>query len=565
MSQEPIVNLSNFKIKENLGKDMFDDPYLIEEIKSGEKFIAKTPIKNFKNKKDKIELTQKLASYSKFDDPSILPLYGYSLADFNGNPNPTIITKYMENQSVKEYIKNAHCFPSSRKYLMIFGIAKGMEFLHSHQIIHRNLKPENILLDHLYLPHISDFYTSKISNSINSIESDINILSYMAPEILTKKVITPKVDVYSFAIISYEIITESAPFPEIQNFVQLKNYLSQNKRPDLSKIDSERLRNLLSKCWSANPDDRPEFKDIVHTMREDKFWIEGNVDFFQACCYFPLFGDHGSDDAKTFYFYGYYLDKKDESEKLKNEALIFYKMAANEGYVDAFYRLGKMYCEGDGVECDKGEASRYFKVSADKGHMLSMYKYALLLDEGDGIECDKKEAAKYYKMAADGGYIESMFNYAILLDEGDGIERDKKEAAKYYKMAADGGYIDSMFMIALMLSNGDGVVVDKKEAARYFKMAADGGSILAMVNYADMLFNGDGINADKKEAARYYKLAADNGNEEAMFAYAKMLDEGDGIEANKKEARRYFHEAADNGYEDAIQKCQDFILQENRM
>lgn len=149
-----------------------------------------------------------------------------------------------------------------------------MKYLHSQRIIHRDLKPGNILLNDNLYPYICDFGLSKLSDlSISSITFDsfVGTPVYMAPEIFLEKRLTNKVDVYSFSIIAYQLITGKDPFPDIKSIFKLQREVTNGKRPDLTCIENEYIRFLLNKWWSVEPDDRPTFKQIIEEIKDGRF------------------------------------------------------------------------------------------------------------------------------------------------------------------------------------------------------------------------------------------------------------------------------------------------------
>lgn len=119
----------------------------------------------------------------------------------------------MENSSLDKYFKEERPptqLNSKQKYIILFGIALGMKTLHKQSIIHRDLKPGNILLDSNFYPYIGDFgisFISDISASQILMNSQVGTPLYQVPEILSDEPYTNKVDVFSFSLIAYQLIT----------------------------------------------------------------------------------------------------------------------------------------------------------------------------------------------------------------------------------------------------------------------------------------------------------------------------------------------------------------------
>ena len=102
---------------------------------------------------------------SRDHSPTIVNILGFSLEDFQGNPNIAILMDFKENGALKQLIEKGirHESPpnydNTTKQIILCGIAHGMMILHSRHVIH--LKPENILLDSNFHPFISDFGLTK--------------------------------------------------------------------------------------------------------------------------------------------------------------------------------------------------------------------------------------------------------------------------------------------------------------------------------------------------------------------------------------------------------------------
>lgn len=152
----------------------------------------------------------------------------------------------------------------TRKLINIYGIASAMLYLHQHNIVHRDLKPGNILMDDFLCPKIADFGLSKVQHSdssFNTIDSTLAIKGttlYMAPEIWTKIEYSPASDVYAFGFIVYEIITIEEPFKNCDMF-EIRSKVLKGDRPNIDSSITDSYRDLFERCWSQEPEDRPNF------------------------------------------------------------------------------------------------------------------------------------------------------------------------------------------------------------------------------------------------------------------------------------------------------------------
>jgi serine/threonine protein kinase len=182
---------------------------------------------------------------------------------FSTNP-PAIVTSFMPCGSLWDRIHTKGKAPlnATQKTNIAIGIAHGMKYLHSHKIVHRDLKSPNILLDERMLPKIADFGLGHfVAECTGGEQTAVGTPVWMAPELIDSKQYGPAVDVYAYGIILYEMYTEKMPFEgwdRVQIFAQVA---TKGVRPELPETASS-LAQLIVQCWDADPDKRPTFEEI---------------------------------------------------------------------------------------------------------------------------------------------------------------------------------------------------------------------------------------------------------------------------------------------------------------
>ncbi|KAH8960768.1 hypothetical protein BDL97_05G014600 [Sphagnum fallax] len=185
---------------------------------------------------------------------------------------------------------------------VMLQIAEGMKHLHSKDLVHRDLKTDNILIKcdglvsgssmldlvvkPLWIAKISDFGTTKVkmgSTAYANQTMNTGSIMFMAPEMYgveraekwPERFHPKKTDVYSFGLICFAVLTgEPTPFPthELANpsVKTFKDRVREGKRPQLPHYCPSLLSNLIQQCWDSNPDERPNFQEICTKLRHIK-------------------------------------------------------------------------------------------------------------------------------------------------------------------------------------------------------------------------------------------------------------------------------------------------------
>uniref|UniRef100_A0A1A8BZI8 Mitogen-activated protein kinase kinase kinase 12 n=2 Tax=Nothobranchius kadleci TaxID=1051664 RepID=A0A1A8BZI8_NOTKA len=174
-----------------------------------------------------------------------------------------IIMEYCAQGQLYEVLRAGRQIMPSLLMDWAMGIAGGMNYLHLHKIIHRDLKSPNILITYDEAVKISDFGTSKELSDKSTKMSFAGTVAWMAPEVIRNEPVSEKVDIWSFGVVLWEMLTGEVPYKDVDSSAIIwgvGNNSLQLPVPD-SCPDSFKL--LLRQCWNCKPRNRPSFRQIL--------------------------------------------------------------------------------------------------------------------------------------------------------------------------------------------------------------------------------------------------------------------------------------------------------------
>ena len=616
------INLENYKQIKRIGFGGYSTVYLTKDLRNEQLCAAK--VLNFQlNKPQNDEntkiFTREVNLLSSLQHIAILHFIGFSPHDFYGDPYPTILTEYSSNGSLRDILilLNQGVHPekwnNTSKYIILYGIAAGMDFIHQNNIIHRDLKPENILLDDFFFPKICDFGLSKIFDINNRSQQSISTTTYnyMAPEMMKDEhQYNELVDVYSYGILLFEIITEKNAYYELDNKYSIPFRVKEGYRPQYPPnfTINSKMKNLIEKCWSQTVSERPNFDSITKILRNDEMAtiMSVNLDDFHfyleliektAKSFKPNFHNFLKEEVETFI-----SNSKSTSLSVhKFEGNIYPPLKlgrlnsscrkqikkAEEGDADMMFIVGQSLIDGtNGFQKDVSIGLKYLEQAIERNNEEATELYSRLLFEGKIIQKDVQLSLKLIEKpflngssnaklirsqielskeqpnlsfvkkilleAIDDNNTEAMIQYGKLMmkeNRQKGFERDFNESLKYFKLAAENGDAEGMAFYSYFLRYGFGVVdFNYEESAKYAKLSCDLGNMTGTAFYSELLSNGYGVKKDVESAVYYAKLSCDNENSFGMNTYGCMLLDGFGnLKRNKNLAFEYLKKSAYEG------------------
>ena len=240
-----------YKVLSRLGDGSYGTVYLAINIITKQNFAMKKINKVKENEIDDMEIKNEIDILSKLDHPNIV-----KIIEFYSTPKAYyIITDFCSFCELYNQLK--HEYTENQLAVLFYQVLSGLSYLHSKNIVHRDLKLENILIseiekdnntnDKYFWVKIIDFGTAKIFEKNKNEKTVIGSSYYIAPEVLQKNY-NEKCDTWSAGVILYMLIVGRAPFDgknddEIIESIKIGVY--NNKHPKLLARSKE-VQNLVS-------------------------------------------------------------------------------------------------------------------------------------------------------------------------------------------------------------------------------------------------------------------------------------------------------------------------------
>ncbi|PIN01046.1 Tyrosine kinase [Handroanthus impetiginosus] len=209
---------------------------------------------------------------SSLHHPNVVSFYGVVRDGPDGSL--ATVTEFMVNGSLKQFLQKKDRTIDRRKRLIIaMDAAFGMEYLHGKNIVHFDLKCENLLVNmrdpHRPVCKIGDLGLSKVKQHTLVSGGVRGTLPWMAPELLSGKsnMVTEKIDVYSFGIVMWELLTGDEPYTDMHCASIIGGIVNNTLRPQIPTWCDPEWKSLMESCWASDPAERPSFSEISQRLR----------------------------------------------------------------------------------------------------------------------------------------------------------------------------------------------------------------------------------------------------------------------------------------------------------
>ena len=219
----------------------------------------------------------------------IIGYYGVVIQE----PSFMIVMEYAHGGSLDRYLgkHKGSSLPLDQIIKWSLHLAHAVQYLHDKDYVHRDIKAGNCLISQDDELKLCDFHDARVlKNTVSTAER--GSYPWMAPEVMRDQIYSKKSDIYSSAIVLWQMLScQEVPYPNCCNGVQVMYYVCEhNGRPEIPKDCPNKLSDILTECWSSDRSERPNISQVLAKLNraenEQQLWLyfmnmilkEGNLE-----------------------------------------------------------------------------------------------------------------------------------------------------------------------------------------------------------------------------------------------------------------------------------------------
>ncbi|KAF9979190.1 hypothetical protein BGZ73_004076 [Actinomortierella ambigua] len=475
----------------------------------------------------------------------IIQFYG----TFRQGPEISLITDFAEGGSLRQAIENSRVANWTDKERIAQEIADGLAYIHHENILHRDLKSDNVLLTKHMEVKLCDFGLAVVKTSIGSHTTDTmrGTVRWMAPELLlaARPRYTNKSDMYALGMVMWEMAAMcTLPFNTVQNNYAVAMAVHAGERELLPDHTPAEYRRWVERCWKQEPSERPQADEV--TLPAD---TASEQPYLESTSSHPSVSDTMSlTSTGTLRSIGTLLPPEQHTSTQSSAGpASVYRDAENDD-VEEQMRLAKMYDLGHGAKQDDEQAFAWYRRAAQKGHLEALGRLGDLYVEGRGTDQNIDEAVACYKMVA----VQRRES------QSSGVRVIKKASQAPLGSDTMSWIRTSRQQLSVMMSSVSSLVSkisdSKQDAATKLAdlhQSAKRGNATAQLRLGIMYFYGDPVQQNDVEAANWLTKSAIQGDSDAQAWLVCLYVQGRGVEQSDIQAVKWAAKAASQGNPDA--------------
>ena len=260
--------LSDFEIVKQLGKGSYGTVYVVRSKLDMNKYVMKKMELNHLKENQQRECYREVSILRKVSHPNIIKYY----SSFLENESLCIIMEYAELGDlytlIKHYKKHQKSFEEIILWRVAYEVLNGLEYLHSNNIIHRDIKCLNLFLSKDHHVKIGDLGVSTIT-SLGAMQcTRVGTPLYLSPELIKQIPYDYKTDIWSFGCSLYHMANLDPPFLG-SNLIVLGNNIVKGRPKELPNVYSKELKEFIGKMLTKKADKRPSAKEAKNMIPQN--------------------------------------------------------------------------------------------------------------------------------------------------------------------------------------------------------------------------------------------------------------------------------------------------------
>jgi hypothetical protein len=478
----------------------------------------------------------------------------------------------IDGQSLQQRLATEGKLPAREALDILRQVAAALDFAHDRGVIHRDVKPANILIQKDNVVKVADFGIAKsVSTSFQTVTGLLmGTPGYMSPEQIESRAVDGRSDQFALAVLAYELLTGVKPF-ESDLISTLAHLIVYGKRPSASAANPElpaAVDAVLSRGLARFPEARfNTCTDFIGALESTFVPTPGpssqppvgpprrkNVLLYQAAIVIVLacVAAAGLFYKTSFVAAKAVVDPKATAVQKTLTAPLIQTFQGNPPAIPAgkSTSLTWVVTGAKQVTIDPGIG----KVSAtgSQSVMPETPTTYVLNAEGPGGTATATVTVEVRLPAAD--RARQLYEAAVVKRRSGRTG----EALGLLRQSAELGDSSAMVDLGESYESGEGVAQDPAQALRWFHRAADAGNTSGMVFLGSMYMFGEGAPLNNGEAARWFQKATNQGNAVAMYDLGTLYEDGKGVTKSTSIANQLYRRAAVLGNEEAKQRLAQF-------
>ena len=599
-SGEGTLLANRYRVVRQLGQGGMGSVWLAEDTQLDNKPFAIKILPSIlvSNKRAYRQLKDEALVAMKLTHPNIVTLRAFE----ENNGNPFLVMDYIDGQTLDDYLAEKGKLSEDAVIRVLRPIAAALDYAHSEGVVHRDVKPANVMIRKDGHPYILDFGIAReIQETMTRVTGKLSsgTLLYMSPEQLMGDPPKPAQDVYSFAAMVYECLKGEPPFVRGAIEDQIKNkrpnplpteiltgkaaILAAGAMAGLAKKTQDRpptcaavLEGSGDPAASPNPQQPGDSRSRAPTVAVTIFVVTLLVAVAGGAWWMIA--------GRTRHFHVRETTDTREGDAVPVRKRVAGPSVAVTNAVHVPPKSGPAQKEGPerpqggadgqgGVDTPsppvetpeekgrrayelyrKGEGRKILETFSDyDAEMVPEIAYlkgVVYRDGLSGVKKDLPKTAQMFTLAANRGHAQAQLDLAVMYAEGIGVSRDLDKFLHWTEKAAEQGVVDAALNIGCLYFSGGGggrIKVDYGKALKYLKLAVDGGRFSACAYLGAMYQKGYGVNVDNMEALKWFKLGAENGDARSENNLGYMYLKGFGTVKDTAKAVDCFQKADAHG------------------